>query len=56
MRRRYEKFCIFLAWLFQRRLAYWCAIRVFAHGTAGQYEHQDVSTLTVLEALRRWEQ
>lgn len=50
-----EKLTMWLAWRLPRRLAYWCAIRVLAHGTTGKFSGQVVPELTATEALKRWE-
>lgn len=43
-----------LAYALPRRLAYWCAIRVIAHATQGEYSSQVVPELNALDALQRW--
>ena len=45
-----------VAWLVPRRVAYWCAIRVGAHATQGEWGIQEVPLLTFADALKRWEQ
>lgn len=48
----------FFRWLSKRvprRLAYFCAIRVMANATMGQYGNQVVPKLTAMDALKRWE-
>ena len=51
-----EKICIFMAWhLLPNQLVYWCAIRVAAHATTNEYSSQNVTELTALESLKRWE-
>ena len=49
-----EAITIKLAWLVPRRLAYWCAIRVIAHATQGEYSNQEVPALSAMDALKRW--
>jgi hypothetical protein len=44
-----------VVWRLPRRLAYWCAIRVIAHATTGEYSNQVVPELTAMDALKRWE-
>lgn len=44
-----------IAWLVPRRLAYWCAIRVMANATTGQYGDTVVPELRAMDALQRWE-
>ena len=51
-----EKVIIKLAWLVPRRLAYWCAIRVGAHATGGEWSIQEMPTLLFSDALKRWDQ
>ncbi len=50
-----ENLIVAIAWRLPRSVAYWCAIRVGAHATTGQYKTQDVTTLTHLETLKRWD-
>lgn len=50
-----EKLKIWVAFHVPRWLAYWCAIRVAAHGTQGPYSNQAVPDLTIMEALKRWD-
>jgi hypothetical protein len=55
-RRLSERAALFVAFrLAPRWLAYWCAIRVWAHGTTGPYGTTEASALTLDEALRRWQ-
>jgi hypothetical protein len=32
----------------------WCAVRLMAHATVGQYSKQIVPELTAIDALKRW--
>lgn len=50
-----EKFTQWLAWRLPRRLVYWCAIRVMANATTGQYADTIVPELTAVESLRRFD-
>jgi hypothetical protein len=50
-----EKMLLWLVYKLPKRLVYWCAIRVMAHATTGQYSNQIVSELTAMDALKRWE-
>jgi hypothetical protein len=52
--RVFEKMVIKIAWLLPERLVYWCALRVIAHATSGQYSNQVVPELKAMEALHRW--
>jgi hypothetical protein len=49
-----EDFWMRLAWLMPRSLVYWCAIRLGAHATQGQYSSQVVPELLFMDALKRW--
>jgi len=50
-----EKMLLAIVWHLPKKLVYWCAIRLMAHATAGQYSSQIVSELNVMDALKRWE-
>jgi hypothetical protein len=50
-----DRFYLWLANHLPRRLAYWCAMRLWVHGTTGAYGATVVPELTVLDALRRWD-
>jgi hypothetical protein len=43
-----------IAWALPQRLVMWCAIRLMAHATQGEYGDQIVPDLTALDALKRW--
>jgi hypothetical protein len=48
----------FYAWLADRlphKLISAAAIRMFVHATTGEYETQEVPSVTIMEALGRWE-
>lgn len=49
-----EKLVIKIAWLLPRKIAYWCAIRVGAHATQGQWGHECPCDLKFHTALERW--
>lgn len=49
-----EKLCIKIAWLLPKRLVYWCAIRLGANATQGEYSNQIVPDLNFVDALKRW--
>lgn len=55
MRQLVEKITMAIAWAVPRKLAYWCAVRVGAHATQGQYGNQVVPELMFMDALKRWE-
>lgn len=50
-----EKFWMFVAWRLPKPLVAWCAVRVGAHATQGQYSNQVVPELTFMDGLKRWE-
>jgi hypothetical protein len=50
-----ERLTIFLAWRLPRRLVYWCAIRVLANATQGEWSGQIVPDLLAMDALKRWD-
>ena len=43
-----------LAWMLPKRLVYWCAMRMIAHATSGEYSNQEVPGLTAMTAIERW--
>ena len=49
-----DKLLVWLAWALPRDLVYWCAVRVGAHATQGQYGGQTVGNLSYFAALERW--
>ena len=49
------KFRMWVAWKLPKWLVYYAAIRLMAHATSGKFDNTEVSTLTVTDALRRWE-
>lgn len=48
-----DKIMIKIVWALPRRLVYWCAIRVMATATTGEYSSTIVPELTGMEALKR---
>jgi hypothetical protein len=50
-----DKIMMSIAWKLPRRLVYWCAIRLGANATQGDYSDQIVPDLTFFDALDRWE-
>ena len=50
-----EKIAIFIAWRLPRYLIMWCAIRLMAYATQGEYSNTVVPDLTAMDALQRWE-
>lgn len=50
-----EKAIMAIAWMLPRTLVMWCAVRVLAHATTGEWSSQVVPELTAMDALERWE-
>lgn len=50
-----ERSSMWVAWHLPHRIVMWCYVRVGAYATAGQYENTLVSELTMMDALKRWE-
>lgn len=51
---RKEKLQMWFAWKLPRWLVMWATTRLVAHATTGSYSSTNVSELTVMEALKRW--
>lgn len=49
-----EKLAIWIAWRLPKRLVMWCAIRLIANATQGEYSSQIVPELSAMDALQRW--
>ena len=56
LRVRVEKLIMAVIWRLPRRAIYFAVIRVWSHGTTGQFEGTHPDDLGWGEALRRWEQ
>jgi hypothetical protein len=54
-RKARERLVTTLVWSLPRWLIYWATIRLAAHATTGVYRRTDPNTLSVMEALKRWE-
>jgi len=54
IKRKTEKWMLWVVWRLPKRLVMWCAIRVMANATTGQYSNQVVPELTAMDALTRW--
>jgi hypothetical protein len=50
-----ERAMRWVAWHAPRWLVYWCAIRLIAHGTSGQYGNTVVPEATAMDMLDRWD-
>jgi hypothetical protein len=53
---KYEKWLMKFVWALPKKIAYWSTIRVGAHATTGQWGNTIVPELTLMDALKRWEQ
>jgi len=51
---RLDRLWMWAAWRLPRRLTMWCAVRVIAHATTGQYGTTIVPELSAMDALKRW--
>ena len=54
MRKRRENFTIWVAFHLPRYLVMWCAVRLMAHATTGQWGHEEPGKVNIIEALSRW--
>lgn len=50
-----ERFQMWVAWRMPRWLVKWCAVRLMAHATTGEYGSTVVPELTGMDALKRWD-
>ena len=49
-----DRFSHWIARKLPKRITYWCAVVVAAHGTQGEYSGQIVPELTAMDAMRRY--
>ena len=56
LRKIKESVAIFIAWRLPRYLVMWCAIRLIAYSTQGEYGNTIVPGLTAMDALQRWDE
>ena len=49
------RFTKWLAWKLPRSVVRWCTIRLLANATQGKYSNQAVPELSVIDALKRWD-
>lgn len=49
-----ERLAIKIAWLMPKRLVMWCAYRVAAHATQGQWSNEVAGEVKMMDALGRW--
>lgn len=53
--KRREKVTMWVAWHLPRSLVMWCYYRVAAHATTGQYGDTVVPELSMMDAIKRWD-
>lgn len=54
-RRARDTVCIWIAAILPERVAYFGAMRIWAHATLGKYENEEISEVTMVSCLERWE-
>lgn len=52
----YESLLRKIVWRLPRRIVYWAYIRVAANAATGQYSNTVVPEITMMEALKRWDE
>lgn len=50
-----EKIITGIVWALPREIVYWAAIRLMSHATMGIYGQCHPDSVTIMEALERWE-
>lgn len=50
-----EKLTIKITWLMPKYLIMWCALRLMAFATQGEYGHEHPDDVSIMTALGRWE-
>jgi len=50
-----ERFVRWIVWHLPKYLVMWCYVRVGAYATGGEYGDTEVSALSMMDALKRWE-
>jgi hypothetical protein len=50
-----DKLMLNLARKLPKKFLMWCFIVVAAHATTGQYGNQEPGTVSIMDALQRWE-
>ena len=54
MSRFEEKFYTWVTWKLPKKLVYWCAVRLMAWATQGQWGNQSPNDVNIMDALKRW--
>lgn len=55
LRKMSERFWMWVAWHMPKVLVKWCYVRVGAHATTGKYGKTVVPELSMMDALKRWD-
>jgi len=50
-----DRVAMWIAWALPRRIAYWAAIRVMAHGTR-VHDHSTPDEISIMDTLKAWDQ
>lgn len=50
-----DEIYMWIVWKLPKRFVMWCAIRVGANATTGEYSNQIVPELHFMDAIKRWE-
>lgn len=51
-----EKLMLWFVWKLPRKLVMWCYLRVGAHATTGRFGNTIATDITMMEALKRWDE
>ena len=49
-----EKLLLAVVWRLPKPIVYWCAVRLGANATQGQYGNESPTDLNFMTALKRW--
>lgn len=49
-----EKLMLKFVWMLPNKLVYWCAIRLMAHATQGEWGNESPTKVNIMTALQRW--
>ena len=51
-----EKVTMWIAWRLPRYLVMWAAVRLMAHATQGKWGKESPSDISIMDALKRWDE
>lgn len=51
-----EKLIMAIVWRLPHDVIKWAAIRLMAHATSGQWGNQEVHSVNIMDALKRWDE